>query len=286
MINFVSGGGKTGALLASHMKIAKISFTGSIASGRQVQQAATKSNLKRCTLELGGKSPALVFNDADLENAVLQNSQNFLLNSGQICVATSRTLIQEGIAPKFIEALKAKFGDFSHAMGDTMKPETFLGPLADKKQFDSVMAFLEQGRKDGVEVISGGGRKGDKGNFVEPTLLLNPSATSTVYTQEIFGPVLAIKTFKTEEEGIEMANDTTYGLGAALYTSDVTRALRVSAKLEAGTVCVNSAFSLNVNMPFGGLKMSGTGREVGKAGLMAYVEAKAIHINMNVPTKE
>ena len=285
MINILSGAGKTGGLLASHMKIAKISFTGSLASGRLVQDAATKSNLKRCTLELGGKSAALVFDDADLDNAVNQNSQNFLINSGQICCATSRTLVQEKIAPKFIEALKTKFQDLSQVMGDTMKPETYLGPLADKAQFDRVMGFLEQGRKDGAEVLAGGGRKGDKGNFVEPTLLLNPDAKSTVYTEEIFGPVLTIKTFKTEEEGIEMANDTTYGLGAAVFTMDVTRALRVSAKLEAGTVCVNSSFNLNINMPFGGIKMSGTGREVGKAGLMAYVEPKAIHINMNMPRK-
>lgn len=286
VINFVSGAGKTGGLLASHMKISKIGFTGSITTGRIVQQAATKSNLKKCTLELGGKSASLVFNDADLDTAVTQNSQNFLLNSGQVCIASSRTLVQEGIAPKFIEALKTQFQNFSHAMGDTLKAETFLGPLADKKQFESVMGFLEQGRKEGVEVLAGGGRKGDKGNFVEPTLLLNPSSKSKVYTDEIFGPVLAIKTFKTEEEAIEMANHTTYGLGATLYTSDVTRALRVSAKLEAGSVSVNAAFFPGPNSPFGGVKQSGIGREGGKAGLMAYLETKVIHINMAAPTKE
>ena len=286
VINFVSGAGPTGQLLASHMRIAKIGFTGSIQTGRLVQQAATKSNLKKCTLELGGKSASLVFNDCDLDTAVQQNSQNFLLNSGQVCVACSRTLVQEGIAPKFIEALKTQFQNFSHAMGDTMKPETFLGPLADKAQFDRVMSFLEQGKKDGVEVIVGGGRKGDSGNFVEPTLLLNPSKTSKVYTDEIFGPVLAIKTFKTEDEAIEMANDTTYGLGAALYTSDVTRAMRVSAQLQAGTVSVNMAFMPTVNSPFGGVKQSGIGREGGKAGLLAYLDQKVIHINMAAPSKD
>lgn len=219
VINFVSGGGKVGALLASHMEIAKISFTGSTAAGRLVQIAAAKSNLKHCTLELGGKSPSIVFNDADLENAVRYNSEGFLLNSGQVCSAGSRVLVQEGIAPKFVEALRDAFLKFNQAVGDPALEQTFMGPLADKAQFDRVMSFLEHGKKEGVEMITGGVRKGDKGRFIEPTLLLNPDLNSKLYTEEIFGPVLSIRTFKTEEEAIKLANDTTYGLSCELPLS-------------------------------------------------------------------
>lgn len=216
VVNIVTGGGKVGAMLAGHMDIAKVAFTGSAAAGRQVQIAAAKSNLKHCSLELGGKSPALIFDDADLENALEHNSQGFLLNSGQVCVAASRILVQEGIAPKFVEGLKGAFEKFSSAMGDASSEQVYLGPLADKKQFDRVMGFLEEGKKDGVEVLVGGVRKGEKGQFVEPTVLLNPDGKSKVYNEEIFGPVVVMRTFKTEEEAIEMANDTSYGLGCEL----------------------------------------------------------------------
>src|SRR5436305_2242527 len=221
VINIVTGGGKVGAMLAGHMDIAKVAFTGSAATGRQVQIAAAKSNLKHCSLELGGKSPALIFDDADLENALEHNSEGFLLNSGQVCVAASRILVQEGIAPKFVQGLKGAFEKFSGAMGDASSEQVYLGPLADKKQFDRVMGFLEEGKKDHVEVLVGGVRKGEKGQFVEPTVLLNPDGKSKVYNEEIFGPVVVLRTFKTEEEAIEMANDTSYGLGCELQCFNV-----------------------------------------------------------------
>ncbi len=200
------------------MGIAKISFTGSIIAGRKVNEAAIKSNLKRCTLELGGKSATLIFNDADIENALVHSSQSFLANSGQACVAGSRALVQEDIAPKFTEALKARFEGLSNAMGDTMNPQTFLGPVADKKQFTSVMGFIEDGKKSCVPVV-GGSRKGEKGCYIEPTLFVNPPRDSKIFTQEIFGPVLTLTTFKTEEEAIEIANDTTYGLSGMITPS-------------------------------------------------------------------
>lgn len=181
MVNLVSGGGKVGALLSSHLGIAKVSFTGSAGSGRQVQIAAAKSNLKHVSLELGGKSPAIIFNDANLENAVAHNSQGFLMNSGQICVAGSRILVQNGIAPKFIEALRAAFLQFNDTMADPALESTYLGPLADKAQFERVMGFLEGAKKDGIEVLTGGIRKGEKGRFVEPTILMNPDVTARVY---------------------------------------------------------------------------------------------------------
>jgi aldehyde dehydrogenase (NAD+) len=161
-------------------------------------------------------------------------------------------------------------------MGDTLDPKTFLGPLADKAQYDRVMSFLEAGKSSGAEILTGGVRKGDKGCFVEPTIFLNPDSKATIYTDEIFGPVLSVKTFKTEEEAIEMANDTSYGLAASIYTSDITRAMRVSALLEAGTVTINAPYGGTLNAPFGGMKQSGYGRESGKYGLMEWLQPKAV----------
>lgn len=278
VINFISGGRETGQLLASHMGIDKISFTGSGAAGRKVQEAAAKSNLKRVTLELGGKSPCVIFDDADFEVAVTQASQGFLVNSGQVCAASSRTYVQEGIAERFTQALKDRFEAFVGAMGDPSNDSTFLGPLADRAQFDRVMNFLEIGKQDS-KLLTGGGRHGEKGNFIEPTIFVEPVASSRIYTEEIFGPVLVLKTFKTEEEALELANKTSYGLAAYLHTADLTRALRVSAAMQAGTVYVNCEFGVTPNTPFGGWKESGNGsRESGKAGLTAYLQEKSVLI--------
>jgi aldehyde dehydrogenase (NAD+) len=216
VVNMITGAGATGALLASHMRIDKIAFTGSAATGRAVTIAAAKSNLKHVSLELGGKSPAIIFDDAELENAVKQNADSFLLNSGQVCVAASRVLVQDSIAPKFTEAVKTSFENAAKLMGDASLPGTIFGPLADKKQFDRVMTMLKDGKAKGVEVLVGGERMGEKGQFVLPTILLNPDLNSEVYTDEIFGPVIALRTFKTEAEAIELANNTTYGLGGTI----------------------------------------------------------------------
>ena len=217
VINIVTGAGETGSLLAHHMDVAKIAFTGSATAGRAVMAAAAKSNLKIVTLELGGKSPAVIFDDAELNNAVEHTSISFLRNSGQICFASSRVLVQEGIAPKYIEAVKKAFEAAASKMGDPSLKETGFGPLADKKQFDRVMGFLSGAREEGVQVLVGGERKGDKGTFVLPTVFLNPDLQSKVYTDEIFGPVISVNTFKDEEEAIKLANDTTYGLGCKFH---------------------------------------------------------------------
>ena len=213
VINIVTGAGPVGSLLASHMDIAKIAFTGSAFAGRAVMAAAAKSNLKIVSLELGGKSPAIIFDDAELDNAVEHTSVSFLRNSGQVCFASSRVLVQEGIAPKYIEGVKRSMENASNKMGDPSLEDTAFGPLADKKQFDRVMSFLQGAREEGVQVLVGGERKGDKGTFVQPTVFLNPDLKSKVYTDEIFGPVISVRTFKDEEEAIKLANDTTYGLG-------------------------------------------------------------------------
>ncbi|KAK1018027.1 hypothetical protein LTR54_001873 [Friedmanniomyces endolithicus] len=286
LVSFCSGSAEALTPMFSHMKIAKIAFTGSATAGRAVMAAAAKSNLKHVSLELGGKSPALVFDDADLDNVVEHTSVSFLRNSGQICFASSRVLVQEGIASKYIEAIKTAFENADKKMGDPSLEDTAFGPLADKAQFERVMGFLNDGKAEGVQFLAGGARKGDKGTFVQPTVILNPDLKSKVYTDEIFGPVISVKTFKTEEEALEMANDTTYGLGSTVYTNDIARALRVAGKIEAGTVGINSAFNTSVQTPFGGFKQSGIGRESGRKALNEYVQPKTIHINMNLVSKK
>ncbi|KAF1933651.1 putative aldehyde dehydrogenase [Didymella exigua CBS 183.55] len=279
VLNIVTGDGKVGAALASHMDINKISFTGSAFAGKKVQELAAKSNLKRVTLELGGKSPSLIFPDANLENALTHHSQSFLINSGQACVASSRTFVHEDIAEKFIGELKTRFEQLSHTMGQPTDSNTFLGPLADDKQFERVMSFLDIGKEE-AELLTGGARHGDSGWYVQPTIFLNPKDDARIYREEIFGPVLTIRTFKTEEEAIKLANDTSFGLAAYIFTASIPRALRIAKHLDAGNVNINTTQTLGPNVPFGGFKESGIGREGGRQGLMNYVEAKTISINM------
>ncbi|KAF2175521.1 aldehyde dehydrogenase [Zopfia rhizophila CBS 207.26] len=260
IINIITGDGRTGSMLASHMDINKTSFTGSVFAG------------KKCvTLELGGKSPSLTFDDADLDNASQHHSQNFLFNTDQACIAASRTFVDESIAPKFVEQLKARFEQSSHTIGSPLGPMTFLGPLADGKQFERVMNFLEIGKGE-AELVTGGKRHDDLGFHVESTISLNPKDDGRIYRKEIFGPVITIRTFKAEEEVIKLANDTSYGLSSCVFTASASCALRIARQLEAGMV----------NVPFGGYKQSGIGREGGRNDLLAYVEAKTISINMNV----
>ncbi|KAF2866600.1 putative aldehyde dehydrogenase [Massariosphaeria phaeospora] len=277
VINIISGDGRTGAMLARHMGIRKISFTGSVPVGKKIQEEAAKSNLKRVVLELGGKSPSMIFNDADIENALTHSSQNFLFNTGQGCVSASRAFIQEDIAPKFIDALKERFDQFKHAIGAPLDPNTFIGPLADGKQMERVMGFLESGKNE-AELVTGGNRHGDTGFYVEPTIFLNPKDGARIYREEIFGPVLTIKTFKTEEEAVEMANDTEYGLSACVFTSSTSRALRVAGQIESGMVNINTSQVFGIDSSFGGWKQSGIGREGGRAGLMEFLQGKLICI--------
>lgn len=234
VFNIVSGDGATGALLASHMDIDKISFTGSGPSGRKIIDAAAKSNLKKVTLELGGKSPSLVFDDADIESALtgydsishrcrqsltsIRNSQGFLFNSSQVCIAASRLFVQKSIADKFIDGLKARFQGLDGAVGDPNSLNTFIGPLADKAQLERVLGYIEAGKSEATLLV-GGERKGDKGTFVQPTIFLNPAKDARIYKEEIFGPVLSVLTFETEEEAVKLANDTSYGLSGKYLPS-------------------------------------------------------------------
>lgn len=283
VINLIVGLADVGKALAEHMDVAKISFTGSTSAGRQVQVAAANSNFKRCTLEMGGKSASLVFEDADLETALTAMSMAFLVNTTQICAATTRLLVQKSIAEDFLASLKSRFEQFTS--GDPLAAETFMGPLADQDQFRRVKSFIEQGRQEtGVQVVTGGSMpeaQATGGFFVTPTIFFNPSTDSSVWREEIFGPVLCVRTFETEEEAIDMANDSKYGLAGSVYTSDVRRGLRVSAALQAGSVGINQPVVPDIRVPFGGFKESGIGREGGKEGLMAYLESKTISLKLN-----
>ncbi|RAK86387.1 aldehyde dehydrogenase [Aspergillus costaricaensis CBS 115574] len=282
VINILTGDGKIGALLSSHMEISKIAFTGSTAAGRAVQIAAANSNLKKVTLELGGKSPALVFDDADVPNAVIHCCDGFLRNSGQICFASSRVLVHANIAVKFMKKLRTAFEEAAQRMGDPQLLGTDFGPLADQLHFNHVMELLHHGEQEGLEALVGGEQQGTKGLFVQPTVLLGPDRNSKLWKEEIFGPVIVLKTFRTEEEAIELANDTPYGLGSSIYTSDIGQALRVAGKVQAGAVGINGAFATSQHTPFGGWKQSGYGRELGLEGIKNYLQSKTIHVNMNV----
>jgi len=278
VVQFLTGTREAGEALASHTGIDKISFTGSPLAGRAVQAAATKSNLKRVTLELGGKSPAIVFNDAPLEAAVGGVGQGFLANSGQICVAASRVLVQEEIAEKFKEAVIAQFESVGKGLGaNPLDPTTTHGPVVDKSQYERIISYIDIGKRD-AHLATGGSRKGDKGYAIQPTLFVNPKEGSRIWTEEIFGPVMAIKTFKTEEEAIELANDSAYGLASNIYTTSLSRGLRVADALQTGGVSINSPYLPEIQGPFGGMKQSGNGRELGEEGLHAYLEPKSINI--------
>jgi aldehyde dehydrogenase (NAD+) len=212
-----------------------------------------------------------------MENALQHHSQNFLFNTGQACVAASRTFVHEDIVDEFVKQLKVRFEQMSHAIGSPADAKTFMGPLADGKQFERVMGFLDAG-KDEAELVTGGVRKGESGFYVEPTIYLNPKDDARIYRDEIFGPVITIRTFKTEEEAIKLANDTTYGLSSCVFTSSMPRALRLAKQIEAGNVNINTSQTFHVAVPFGGSKQSGLGREGGRLGLMNYLEAKTINI--------
>ncbi|KAL8828726.1 MAG: hypothetical protein Q9170_006476 [Blastenia crenularia] len=282
VVNFLNGVGKTaGEALAGHLGVDKIAFTGSTATGRQIMKTAAV-NLKNITLETGGKSPLLVFDDADLEQAAKWAHIGIMSNQGQICTATSRVLVQEGIYDKFVEMFKDTIKTTS-VVGDPFKEDTFQGPQVTKAQFERVMGYIESGKSEGATLAVGGKAYkdvGGKGFFVEPTVFTGVKDSMKIYREEVFGPFVVVASFKTEEEAVEKANDTTYGLGSAVFTQDIVKAHRVARNIEAGMVWINSSNDSDFHIPFGGVKQSGIGRELGEAGLTAYTNAKAVHVNM------
>ena len=280
VVNIISGGAKIGDLLAHHMEVRMISFTGSASVGRKILEASAKSNMKRVTLELGGKSPAIVFNDGDLKKAIPNVGQAILALTGQVCVCAARVLVQEEVYEEVVAGVKAFLEGSRKLIGDPMDSKSMIGPLVDEAQFNRVMGYISVGKEE-AELAFGGERIGEKGFFVQPTLFLNPGREARIWNEEIFGPVMTINTFKTEEEAIEMANDTVYGLYAAIYTTDMVKALRVAGNVDAGTVSVNKGFQSDLDTAFGGWKGSGLGREGGMYGLKEFLQEKTIKISMS-----
>jgi len=275
VINVLSGYGPTaGSAIASHPDIKKVAFTGSTAVGRAVMEAAAKSNLKKVSLELGGKSPNIIFPDADLDLAVKWSTAGIYFNHGQCCCAGSRMFVHEDIYDKFVAkfkeaALKMKVGNGYNADSDH-------GPIVDKIQFDRVMGYIQKGKDGGATCEFGGNQLGEEGYFVVPTLFSNVTDDMIIAKEEIFGPVVCALKFKTVEEVVARANDSPYGLAAALHTKDVRLATRMANALEAGTVWVNCYNVFFDQLPFGGYKQSGIGRELGEYGLREYQQVKTV----------
>ena len=275
VVNLLPGFGPTaGAAIARHMDIDKVAFTGSTEVGHLIMEAAAKSNLKPVTLELGGKSPNIIFGDVDLDEAVEGAHRGLFSNQGQSCCAGSRVFVEEAIYEQFVE--KSIVRARSRVVGDPFDPRSELGPLVDQSQFDTVMRYVESGRSEGATLACGGERIGSLGYFIQPTVFTNVMDTMRIATEEIFGPVLSIISFKSVDEVIERANRTRYGLAAAVWTRDIKRALAVSNGVRAGTVWVNCYNVMDTRAPFGGFKQSGIGRELGEYGLQQYTQVKSV----------
>jgi len=266
-----------GAALAAHPDVDKVAFTGSTITGRMIMEAAAKSNLKKVSLELGGKSPHLVFESADLEQASNWAALGICYNSGQDCTAGSRVYVQETIYEKFLDLLVQKVK--AQTIGDGFDEKSGGGPVISKGQYERVWGYIESGKQEGAQPILGGVKRSGKGFYVDPTIFTDIRPGMKIVKEEIFGPVLSVGKFKTEDEAVALANDTTYGLGAGLHSNDANQCMRVSSALEAGTVWVNQYNMLNNNVPFGGKKQSGIGRELGSYALEEYTSVKAVHWN-------
>ena len=279
VVNILAGYGiPSGKAIAEHMDIRKISFTGSVRTGRLIQEMSAKSNLKNVTLELGGKTPAIIFDDADLSVAVPATQFSIQWNSGQICIANSRIYVHEKIAEQFKTEFQKLFT--SAKIGDPLDKTTNHGPQADKIQFDNISRYIESGKKS-AKLLVGGERAGDKGYFVKPTIFVDAPEHSEIVKEEIFGPVVVINTFTDEDDVIAKANDTEFGLYASVFTKDIDRAIRVVKALESGSVSVNCASpSRAAGFPFGGYKASGIGREGGLYSMKAFSETKTVIIKI------
>ena len=279
VINVVPGYGPTaGAAISSHPDIDKVAFTGSTEVGHLIKQAAGASNLKRVTLELGGKSPNIVLADADLDNAVETSHFALFFNQGQCCCAGSRTFVEESVYDEFVR--KSVERAKKRKLADPMSTDCEQGPQVDQEQFDKIMDLIDSGKKEGAKLECGGNRHGDKGFFVEPTVFTGVSDEMRIAKEEIFGPVMQIMKFKNIEEVIERANKTIYGLAASVFTSNLDKALMLAQGIRAGTVWINCYDVLESQVPFGGFKESGNGRELGEYGIQQYSEVKAITIKL------
>lgn len=278
VVNVITGFGPgAGSSIAEHPGIDKVAFTGSTEVGKLIQQAAA-GNLKRISLELGGKSPNIIFSDADLEQAIPTSMMGVYHNSGQVCFAGTRIFVQREMYDKVMGQLVS----FSEKMvvGNPLDTKTSLGPLISREQFDRVTSYLEVGKKEGAKVAIGGEVSGDKGFFIKPTIFSGVNNQMRIAREEIFGPVAAVIPFKDETDAVFQGNDTTYGLAAAVWTRDVSRAHKVARALKAGTVWVNCYGVIDSVSPFGGYKQSGLGREYGRESIDLYTQIKSVFMKL------
>jgi aldehyde dehydrogenase (NAD+) len=279
VVNLLSGYGPTaGAAIARHRDIDKVAFTGSTEVGHLIMAAAAKSNLKRVTLELGGKSPNIVFADADMEAAIAGAHLGLFFNQGQCCCAGSRVFVEEKCYDEFVAKTVATAQQ--RIVGNPFDINTQQGPQVDQNQFDRVMSYINSGMQEGAQMLCGGNRVGDQGYFIAPTVFADVRDEMKIAQEEIFGPVMSIIKFKDVDEVIHRANNTMYGLAAAVWTQDITKAHAIANNVRAGTVWVNCYDVLDPAAPFGGFKQSGMGRELGEYGLQQYTEVKTVTIKL------
>ncbi len=274
VVNIITGGAQVGRELLAHNNISKVAFTGSTAVGKEILQSSANS-IRRTTLELGGKSANIIFQDADIDIAVDGTLYAFLYHSGQACDSGTRILVERPLYDEFVDKLLERIK--SVPLGPPNNMETGLGPVINKKQFERIMSFIETAKSEGAVLLTGGKRNDEgelaKGHYITPTLF-EVSPKHTIFHEEIFGPVAGITCFSGEEEAVSLANNSSYGLAGAVWTRDPDKAKRVAKRIEAGTVWINEYHLLNPGMPFGGYKHSGLGRELGDEGILSYLEVK------------
>ncbi|CCF57479.1 hypothetical protein KAFR_0C04880 [Kazachstania africana CBS 2517] len=274
VVNIVSGFGKiVGEAITAHPKVKKVAFTGSTATGKHIYQQAAAS-LKKVTLELGGKSPNIVFADADLTKAVQNIILGIYYNSGEVCCAGSRAYVEESVYDKFVEELKAAAENVK--VGNPFDESTYQGAQTSQMQLDKILKYVNIGKGEGASLITGGERFGSKGYFVRPTIFGDVKENMRIVKEEIFGPVITITKFKTVDEVIDMANDSEYGLAAGIHTTNINNAIKVADRVKAGTVWINTYNDFHHNVPFGGFNASGLGREMGTEAIDNYTQVKAV----------